>query len=112
MNNYVGKTLKGKDGKEYIILSELNHKNIPCAYVMELLKDDKDGEKKFMQIITDESGIYLIDIASEKMLNELADFEFKKGSSEKPRKIKEDESISDYFTYLDDFYKAKVVTIL
>ena len=30
----------------------------------------------------------------------------------KPRKIKEDESIADYMAYLDEFYRTKVVTIM
>ena len=53
------------------------------------------------------------DIKSKKMLLALSDTLFNQTTLDnKPRKIKENESIADYLAYLDEFYRSKVVTIM
>ena len=110
--NYVGQTLQNEEGQEYIVLSQILHKNIPCVYGMQVLENNEEGEKKFFQLVNDD-GIKLVSIQSPKMIEELFTETFKqKAVGEKPRKIKKEESIADYFAYLDDYYKSKVVTIV
>ena len=111
-NSYVGQTLKDDKNEEYVILSQVKYKNIPCAYAMKSSSDDEKGEKKFFQII-DDGNTHLVAIDSPKMIEALYDVMFKENIKEgKPRRIKDNESITDYFAYLDDFYKTKVNTIL
>ena len=110
--NYVGKTLKNENNEEFVVLSQIRYKNIPCVYAMKVQENDEEGEKSFFQIASD-NGIYLVSINSPKMIETLFDVMFKENANnEKPRKIKDNESIPDYFAYLDDYYKTKVTTIL
>ena len=112
MEDYVGKTLKDDSGKDYIILSQITYKNIPCVYAMEVKEDNEEGNKLFFQIKND-NDIYLVSIDSPKMIVSLQELLFKKNIQEdKPRKIKDDESIADYLAYLEDYYKSRVVTII
>ena len=109
--NYVGKTLKDDKENEYIILSQIRYKSLPCVYAM---KNDSNesGEKTFFQVVVGKNP-HLMEIESEKMKKTLYDLMFKESiKEEKPRKIKDNESITDYFAYLDDYYKTKVTTIL
>ena len=107
----VGKTLRDEKDEEYIVLTELTYKDIPCVYAMKVLEAEKEGEKLFFQLTTDDP-VKLVNIKSKKMLVALSDTLFKGEIVEKPRKIKEDESIADYLAYLDEFYRSKVVTIM
>ena len=112
METLVGKSLKNEKDEDYIVLSEFTVKEIPCVYAMKLETDEKEGEKGFFQI-TGVENPSLVNIKSKKLLKSLNDalFEQVKGE-DKPRKIKEDESIQDYLAYLDEFYKSKVVTVM
>ena len=108
--SYEGKTLKNEQGIEYIVLKELNYKSIPCVYAMQVMPNDEEGEKQLFQIT--EEGI-LIDIKSKKILKNLSEMMFREqAKNEKPRKIREDESIESYLAYLDEYYKTKIVTII
>lgn len=109
--SFVGKTLRDEKDEEYIVLTELTYKNIPCVYAMKVLEEEKEGEKMFFQLTTDEN-IKLVNIKSKKMLLALSETLFNQTQDSKPRKIKEDESIADYLAYLDEFYRSKVVTIM
>ena len=110
--SFVGKTLRDEKDEEYIVLSELTYKNIPCVYAMKVLEEEKEGEKMFFQLTTDDN-IKLVNIKSKKMLVALSETLFNQTVGDnKPRKIKEDESIADYMAYLDEFYRTKVVTIM
>lgn len=112
-DGYVGKTLKNEKDEEYIVLSELTYKNIPCVYAMKVLDTEEEGEKSFFQISCSNEVVHLVNIKSKKMVEALNDAFFKQNENDNvPRKIKEDESIQDYLAYLDDFYKSKVVTII
>jgi len=112
VESLIGKTLKNEKDEEYIVLSELNFKNIPCVYAMKVMPDESEGEKTFFQV-TGDSEIKLVNITSKKMLNALIEKMFAQNKQEdKPRKIKEDESIANYLAYLDEYYKTKVVTII
>lgn len=111
-SSFVGKTLKNEKDEEFIVLSELTYRNIPCVYAMKVMEDEKEGEKRFFQLTTDEN-IKLVNIKSKKMLMALTDTLFgEEKKSDKPRKIKETESIAEYLAYLDEFYRSKVVTIM
>ena len=110
--SFVGKTLRDEKDEEYIVLSELTYKNIPCVYAMKVLEEEKEGEKMFFQLTTDEN-IKLVNIKSKKMLLALGETLFNGTKADsKPRKINEEESIADYLAYLDEFYRSKVVTIM
>lgn len=113
MDSCVGKTLRNVKGEEFIVLTELSCKGIPCVYAMKVEENEKEGEKQFFQLSKDNEELTLIVIKSKKMLASLTEalFEKTKGDN-KPRKIEETESISEYLAYLDEFYKSKVVTIL
>ena len=113
MEDFVGKTLKHENGHNYIILSQLTYKNIPCVYAMEVNDDNQEGEKLFFQIKKDNDIIYLVGIDSPKMVVSLKELLFKKNFQEqKPRKIEAEESIADYLSYLEDYYKSRIVTIV
>ena len=108
----VGKILKDEKDIEYVVLKELTYKSIPCVYAMKVEENDEQGEKMFFQVTTDDTA-RLVNIKSKKMLNALADCLFNETALDnKPRKIKDDESIASYLAYLDEFYKSKVVTIM
>ena len=108
----VGKTFRDEKDEEYVVLTELTYKGIPCVYAMKVLEEEKEGEKMFFQLTNDEN-IKLVNIKSKKMLQALSDTFFNQTTMDnKPRRIKEDESISDYLAYLDEFYRSKVVTIM
>lgn len=112
MDSFVGKTLKNEKDEEYIVLTELEYKNIPCVYAMKVEVEDKEGPKQFFQVTSDKD-IKLVNIKSKRMINALNECLFEKTKTgDVPRKIKNNESISDYLAYLDDFYKTKVVTIM
>ncbi len=112
MESFVVKTLRNEKDEDYIILSEFTIKEIPCVYAMKIEKEDKEGEKCFFQLTSDEVPS-LVSIKSKKMLKTLTEalYEQTKGD-DRPRKINEDESIQAYLAYLDEFYKSKVVTIM
>ena len=110
--SFVGKTLRNEKDEEFIVLSELTYKDIPCVYAMKVLEEEKEGEKMFFQLTTDDN-IKLVNIKSKKMLLALSETLFNGAKADdKPRRIKEEESIADYLAYLDDFYRSKVVTIM
>ncbi|MBE6155804.1 MAG: hypothetical protein E7164_03500 [Firmicutes bacterium] len=110
--SFVGKTLRDEKDEEYIVLTELTYQNIPCVYAMKVLENEKEGDKLFFQLTGDED-VKLVSIKSKKMLLALSETLLKGGNlDDKPRKIKEEESIADYLAYLDDFYRSKVVTIM
>ena len=110
--NYVGKSLNDDKGNEFIILSQVRYKSLPCVYAMKNDSKEDNGEKTFFQVIIDKNP-HLMEIKSEKMKKALYDLMFKeKIKEDTPRKIKGNESITDYFAYLDDYYKTKVTTIL
>ena len=109
---YVGKTLRNEKDEEFIVLSQLTYKNIPCVYVMRITSNNTEGEKMFFQLSTD-GDIHLVSIKSKKMLNALSETLFKNSSQgDRARKIEPNESIADYMDYLDNFYKNRVVTIV
>ena len=110
--SFVGKTLRDEKDEEYIVLTELTYKNIPCVYAMKVLEEEKEGEKLFFQLTNDEN-IKLVNIKSKKMLVALSETLFNQTHGDsKPRKINEEESIAEYLAYLDEFYRSKVVTIM
>lgn len=110
--SFVGKTLRDEKDIEYVVLKELTYKSIPCVYAMKVEESGEEGEKMFFQLTTDEN-IKLVNIKSKKMLNALAECLFNQTVLDnKPRRIKDDESIASYLAYLDEFYKSKVVTIM
>ena len=110
--NYVGKALKDDKGEEYVILSQIRYKSLPCVYAMKNVAEGEKGEKIFFQVVID-TVPHLMEIRSEKMKKALYDLMFKESlKEEKPRRIKDNESITDYFAYLDEYYKTKVTTIL
>lgn len=109
MDSFVGKTLTNDKGESFVILNQLYYKSILCCYAMKVMENDVPGEEKFFQIIDNK----LMDIGSKKMISMLNDLLFKQNeNNNKPRKIKENESIESYFAYLDDYYKKKVVAII
>lgn len=108
--NYVGRTLKNENNEEFVILSQVVYKNILCVYAVPALAGE-DGKKAFFQVTGENAQ--LVSIQSPKMIEVLYDIMFKENVKEdKPRKIKEGESIPDYFAYLDEYYKSKVTTII
>ena len=112
MESFVGKSLKNTDGEEYIVLSEFNIKDINCVYAMKVEQDDKEGDKRFYQLTSDEIPT-LVNIKSNKLiksLNEALTDQIK--NNEKPRKIKEDESIQEYLSYLDEFYRSRLTSVI
>lgn len=110
--DYVGKTLKNEQMEDYVVLKEVTYKNIPCVYAMQV-KETEDGEKKFFQISIENGEAKLVNIKSPKMIASLSEIMFKEEENiDRPRKIKENESIPEYLAYLDDYYKSKVVTIM
>lgn len=105
----VGKTLVNETGESYIILKVINYKGIKCAYAMALTEDSGEKEKKIFQI----SGKTLISIESKKMVSDITQMLIDSNDiKDTPRKIKNNEEISDYLKYLDDYYKTRVVTIM
>ena len=111
--SYVGKTLPNENGEEYIILNEVTYKSIPFVYAMKIMPNEEEGEKIFFQIATENEDIHLVNIDSPKMIDALFSAMFKQNAKEdKPRRIKENESIQDYFAYLEEYYRSKVVTIM
>jgi hypothetical protein len=112
MESLVGKSLKNEQNVDFIVLSEFSCKGIPCAYAMKIEKEEKEGIKQFFQV-TNEEHPSLMEIKSEKMIKNLVEtLEHQMKEDAKPRKIREDESISQYLAYLDDFYRSRIVTIL
>lgn len=109
MNNYIGKTLKDEKDEEYLILKVINYKGISCAYAMKVLENNEEGEKKIFQL----SKNSLISIDSKKMIEDITQMLIESNDIvDKPRKIKDDESIADYLKYLDDYFKTRIVTIM
>lgn len=105
----VGKTFVNETGENYIILKVINYKGIKCAYAMALTEDGSEGEKKIFQI----SEKTLISIESKKMVSDITQMLIDSNDiKDTPRKIKNNEEISDYLKYLDDYYKTRVVTIM
>ena len=110
--SFVGKTLKNDKGQEFIVLSQVRYKSLPCVYAMLHDGKDNDKEKSFFQISLGKKP-RLVEIKSEKMKKALYELMFKETiKDEKPRKINDKESITSYFEYLDDYYKNKVTTII
>lgn len=101
----VGKTLCDETGEEYVVLKLINYKSIKCAYAVSVNSD----EKKIFQV----SGNGLISIDSKKMINDITQMLIdSKDIKDEARKIKDGESIADYFKYLDEFYKTRINTIM
>lgn len=99
--NYVGKTLQNDKDEEFVVLSQVCYKNLLCVYAMKSLPNDAEGDKAFFQVSGSKKK-RLVPINSPKMTKALYDMMFKNNAKEaKPRKIKEDESITEYFNYLD-----------
>ena len=89
----VGKTLCDETGEEYVVLKLINYKSIKCAYAVSVNSD----EKKIFQV----SGNGLISIDSKKMINDITQMLIdSKDIKDEARKIKDGESIADYFKYL------------
>ena len=110
MNEYIGKTLKDEKDEDYIVLKLLDYKGIICAYAMKVTDNEDDGEKRIFQFSKDNGGS-LISIESKKMINDITNMLIEtKDIIDKPRKIKDGESIADYLKYLDEFYKTRIVT--
>ncbi len=110
--DYVGKTIKTENGEVFVVLGQVKYKNIQCVYAMKTTNDDSEGEKRFFQITNGEKK-QLVAVESKKMVDTLLDIMFKENmKTKKPRKIKDNESITDYFAYLDDYYKTRVNTVL
>lgn len=105
----IGKSLKDENNEEYVVVNELNFKNIPCVYTVKVTDDNSEGEKRFFQL-SKEGEIKLVSIKSKKMINSLNESLIKiNQKNDKPRKINDDESIQDYLAYLDEYYKSKIV---
>lgn len=104
--NLVGKVLKNENEEDYMVISVLSYKGLLCAYCEQLL-DGKKGRKDYFQVTPGNDG--LISIASTKILKALRECNEEARRNIKPRKIKQNEKISDYFNYLDNFYKSNVV---
>lgn len=106
----IGKTLKDENNDEYIVLNELNFKNIPCVYTAKITSNEEEGKKQFFQL-SKEGELSLVTINSKKMISSLNESLIKYTQEhDNPRKIEENESIPDYLAYLDDYYKSKIVT--
>ena len=78
-------------------------------YYNENLENNEEGEKKIFQL----SKNSLISIDSKKMIEDITQMLIESNDIvDKPRKIKDDESIADYLKYLDDYFKTRIVTIM
>ena len=76
---------------------------------VKVLDNNEEGEKKIFQL----SKNSLISIDSKKMIGDITQMLIDSNDIvDKPRKIKENESISDYLKYLDDYFKTRIVTIM
>ncbi len=101
----VGKTLCDETSNEYVVLKIINYKAIKCAYAANVNTD----EKKIFQV----SGNNLISIDSKKMINDITQMLIDSNDiKDEARKIKDNESIADYFKYLDEFYKTRINTVM
>ena len=98
----VGKTLCDETGEEYVVLKLINYKAIKCAYAVSV-------KNEIFQV----SGNGLISIDSKKMINDITQMLIdSKDIKDEARKIKDGETIADYFKYLDEFYKTRINTIM
>ena len=103
-NDLVGKQLLNEKDESFTVLAVVSYKGINCAYCKNATCDGK-----FFQISLDNQS--LVSIESKKILNALTECLKNEEKNREPRKINEGESVTDYLTYLDDFYKTKIISI-